>query len=437
LLAELNRFLLTESSAGRTIVLVIDEAQNLDPEVLEQIRLISNLETENDKLIQIILAGQPELEVLLERPNLRQLNQRIAVRYKLQSMSMTETAQYISQRMEVAGETGGVTFSTWAIKLIYFATRGVPRIINILCDRALLIAYGDERRLITCVTVFRAISEVQNRSLFKKIALVLSGLILFVLLTFLFIFKDGLRIPYFSNSPENQSITSTNITSKNPQLRNTETLRREILSFDQNDTHIIVFNTFSDLWNVRPLNNFTEELVIPDMFKSLAVKRKLRLTRFTGSLDDAIRFNLPFIAVTNVSGALGEYCYAVTMAKNDFLTVSPALFEQETISKNDFSKVLNGTYYLVWQNFGLIPDSLSKGEKRDEIRTLQQLLKQGGFYKDNVNGVYTTATIAAVRSFQQSIKVTSNDSLGEITLAALSRFYTTYMIPTLKDESRI
>ena len=163
LLADLNRFLLTETAEGRTVVLVIDEAQNLQPDVLEQIRLISNLETENDKLIQIILAGQPELEILLGRRDLRQLNQRIAVRYKLRSMSMCETRSYIRQRMEVAGETGGVTFSNYAIKWVYLATRGVPRMINILCDRALLIAYGNERRRITSWIVIQGIGEVLNR----------------------------------------------------------------------------------------------------------------------------------------------------------------------------------------------------------------------------------------------------------------------------------
>jgi general secretion pathway protein A len=160
LLGELNRFLLSESEKGRTVVLVIDEAQNLQRDVLEQIRLISNLETENDKLIQIILVGQPELEDILERPDLRQLNQRIAVRYKLEAMSRSETRSYIRHRMGVAGETGGVAFSDTACKLIFLYSRGVPRMVNILCDRALMIAYGDERRLITSTIITRAIREI-------------------------------------------------------------------------------------------------------------------------------------------------------------------------------------------------------------------------------------------------------------------------------------
>ena len=185
LISELNRFLLTESAQGHTVVLVIDESQNLQPDVLEQIRLISNLETENDKLIQIILAGQPELEILLERPDLRQLNQRIAVRYKLRSMSMTETRHYIRQRMEIAGETGGVTFSDVAIRLIYLVTQGVPRMINILCDRSLLIAYGNENRRINMFTVMQGMVEVFNRSLLRRLMVIATGCAVCIILIYL------------------------------------------------------------------------------------------------------------------------------------------------------------------------------------------------------------------------------------------------------------
>ncbi|MEI6206873.1 MAG: AAA family ATPase [Desulfuromonadales bacterium] len=182
LLVELNGFLLAETSKGRTVVLVIDESQNLLPEVLEQLRLISNLETENDKLIQIILAGQPELEALLARPELRQLNQRIAVRYRLGPLRMDETRTYIRHRMEVAGETGGVSFSNNAIKAIHLFTSGTPRIINVLCDRALLIAFGDEHRRITVTVVARAIIELMNLTKVKKISMVCTGLICIALL---------------------------------------------------------------------------------------------------------------------------------------------------------------------------------------------------------------------------------------------------------------
>lgn len=162
LLAELNRFLLTENSAGRTVVLVIDEAQNLKPDVLEQIRLISNLETTDDKLIQIILAGQPELDELLQRPELRQLNQRIAIRYRLHAMNLSETRSYIAHRMVVAGNLNGVTFSGSALRFLYFKSNGIPRMINIMADRCLLLAYGDEKRTISTKMAKRAIRELSD-----------------------------------------------------------------------------------------------------------------------------------------------------------------------------------------------------------------------------------------------------------------------------------
>ncbi len=183
LLEELNRFLLTENARGITVVLVIDEAQNLSPEILEQLRLISNLETDDDKLIQIVLAGQPELSALLDLPKLRQLNQRIAVRYRLRSMSMDETRTYIRHRMVVAGETGGVSFSRSALKLIHLYTRGLPRLINNLCDRALLIGYGDEQRRISAGTVTRAIGEMLNVRQGRRYSLALAGIILLVLVS--------------------------------------------------------------------------------------------------------------------------------------------------------------------------------------------------------------------------------------------------------------
>jgi general secretion pathway protein A len=135
LLSTLNSFLLRENAAGRTVVLVIDEAQNLQPEVLEQIRLLSNLETETDKLIQIILVGQPELGAILERPELRQLSQRITVRFHLRPMDFDDACAYIRHRLDVAGCRDSEIFSPRAIRKIYRFAKGFPRLINILCDR--------------------------------------------------------------------------------------------------------------------------------------------------------------------------------------------------------------------------------------------------------------------------------------------------------------
>ena len=137
----LNDFLLRNFAAGKTAVLVIDEAQNLSHGVLEQIRMLSNLETETEKLIQIILIGQPELSNTLMLPALRQLNERITVRYDLKPLSSLEVSEYIQHRLIVAQGPGSLKFTKGAFNLIYTFTEGIPRRINALCDRALLIAY--------------------------------------------------------------------------------------------------------------------------------------------------------------------------------------------------------------------------------------------------------------------------------------------------------
>ena len=157
----LHRYLLDNHERGRKTVLMIDEAQHLDFDVLEQIRLLTNLETNDEKLLQIILIGQPELTEKLSRPELRQLNQRITARYNLQPLNLQETAAYIKHRLEIAGLRGGVSlFESAAVKQIHSLTRGIPRLINVLCDRALLGAYGQQRSRVNKKLIAEAAAEV-------------------------------------------------------------------------------------------------------------------------------------------------------------------------------------------------------------------------------------------------------------------------------------
>ena len=161
LIDELNRFLLDENHAGRTPVLVIDEAQNLAPAVLEQIRLLSNLETDADKLIQIVLVGQPELDLLLDRSDLRQLAQRIAVRCRLEPLNRDETRGYVRHRLEIAGVYGEL-FDRSALDEVFAWTGGLPRLINRLCDRALLCAYTSNSYHVSLLDVCQAAKELEQ-----------------------------------------------------------------------------------------------------------------------------------------------------------------------------------------------------------------------------------------------------------------------------------
>ena len=154
----LNEHLLKTHAAGRRTVLIIDEAQNLQPEVLEQVRLLTNLETNKEKLLRIMLVGQPELADLLARPDLRQLAQRITARYHLMPLSENETAEYVRHRLRIAGNEQEI-FLPAALREIHRHSGGVPRLINIICDRALLGAYGSNSRVVSGDMAKKAASE--------------------------------------------------------------------------------------------------------------------------------------------------------------------------------------------------------------------------------------------------------------------------------------
>jgi len=156
----LNAFLLREHAAGRNNVLIIDEAQSLAPEVLEQLRLLTNLETSERKLLQIVLIGQPELRAMVADPALEQLAQRVIARYHLDALTPEETRQYIAHRMAVAGLKGPLPFTARALVRIHQRARGIPRRINLLCDRALLGAYAGGLHEVNDTIVDRAAAEV-------------------------------------------------------------------------------------------------------------------------------------------------------------------------------------------------------------------------------------------------------------------------------------
>ena len=161
-LAALNKFLLQQAERGRDAVLLIDEAQDLTDELLEQVRLLSNLETDNRKLLQIVLLGQPELRDRLNHPRLRQLRQRITVRYHLLPLDRGEMTRYIQHRLEVSGANGAPYFTRAALWRVYRYSQGVPRLVNAVCDKALLAGFVQQRERIDFRMVGRAVRELEG-----------------------------------------------------------------------------------------------------------------------------------------------------------------------------------------------------------------------------------------------------------------------------------
>ncbi len=161
-LALLNEFLLKQTELGRDAVLIIDEAQNLTEDLLEQVRLLSNIETDDRKLLQVVLLGQPELRDRLNSHRLRQLRQRITVRYHLKPLTRFEAAQYVRHRLEVAGAKSVPYFTRPALWRVCLYSRGIPRLINAVCDKALLAGYVERSNRITHRMVGRAIRELEG-----------------------------------------------------------------------------------------------------------------------------------------------------------------------------------------------------------------------------------------------------------------------------------
>jgi len=215
LIDNLNNFLILQKTRRKKVLLLIDEAQNLSKNVLEQLRLLSNLETSKEKLLQIILVGQPELSDLLDSHELRQLGQRITLRYHLSPLTPEESVDYIQYRIDIASQKSGLKFDRAAYRAIYKYSRGIPRVINIACDRVLLTAFGLNRHKITGKIARDSIKELKSRGVARKSVrpgwkpiTALCGVAVVILAAAIFLQPLGLGIQSWLNQLPNRQIES-------------------------------------------------------------------------------------------------------------------------------------------------------------------------------------------------------------------------------------
>ncbi len=167
-LSHLQNFLVDSFAQKKKVVLIIDEAQTLGGQLLEEVRLLTNLETPERKLLQVILLGQPELDAILEAPEFRPLKQRISVRYHLEPLNWEETKAYVKKRLKAAGARNLYLFTPNALKTIYRYSKGIPRLINVVCDNALLNGYASERRVIARSVVQEVIDDLEGGTVKKR-----------------------------------------------------------------------------------------------------------------------------------------------------------------------------------------------------------------------------------------------------------------------------
>ena len=405
--AALNAFLLQENAAGRTVVLVIDEAQNLAVDVLEQVRLLSNLETETDKLIQIVLVGQPELGALLEKQELRQLSQRITVRYHLQAMDAEDTAAYIKHRLGIAGWSHGHLFTPAALRKIYQETRGNPRMTNILCDRALLIGYADNIEQIDLPEIRRVNKEVQRRHR-AGFSLPIPLLWLLVLIPFFFLALWALPRPNKAPVLEKPVLVTPEVdhfaNEILPELRQTtadENLRRAV-------------NSLLALWGGQPI------MAAATIEESLNLSReqKFEVARLQGDLDGLLRLRLPLLLEV---GEAAEVRYLLLLGR-DKGGVRVVLSNGKTliISPEQLAPYWKNRAFLLWKNPLGLPIGQEPLQTSREIVALQTLLNAAGM---NIarSGRYDEVTSAAIRTFQAEQQLPVDGIAGMQTLIALYR----------------
>lgn len=416
--AALNAFLLQENAAGRTVVLVIDEAQNLAVDVLEQVRLLSNLETETEKLIQIVLVGQPELAELLSRRELRQLSQRITVQYHLQAMDAEDTAAYIEHRLGVAGWTRGHLFTRKALSRIFQETKGNPRMINILCDRALLIGYADNIAEIDLAEIRRASKEVQRHR--PRFSLPFS--LWWLLLLLIPLFTVGLWATF---SEKNQNLLAEKpVATLAPP---TDLMTTEVLpALWQSGVAVNqqrAVNALLSLWGGKPVAAGALSI---EEYLNLSRPQNFEVARLHGDLEGLLRMQLPLLLEV-VDQAQIRYLLLIGQ-KNGNVQIAIPEGRSFSVPAIALEHYWQGRAYLLWKNPLHLSANSGSFRTAQEVSHLQRLL-QGSGMQVSISGIYDEATRAAIRSFQAEQHLPVDGIVGMQTLIALYRGNRQYGYP--------
>lgn len=412
----LNAYLLEENRAGRTVVLVIDEAQNLSVEVLEHVRLISNLETDSAKLIQIVLVGQPELNTLLSREELRQLDQRITVRYHLKPMSFEDSCAYIRHRIRFAAEgREPLTFSQGALKRIYKFSKGLPRLINGACDRALLLAYTRECRDVSPQMADLALADLLKEAPSRRRAVPmkapLAALALCVLAIGGFSLLSGSLLP----REKPPAVEGAPVEAAPPLTR--EAALQGIAAIPEQENLYAAVNAVLAIWQARGVEPVPGEAATLSI---LARQRGLVATRVPWNLDDLVRVDAPALLHVAVPGA-GNRLVALVGVGPDEVSVVPAIAGRSTLTRAELALIWTGGATLFWKDFHGFASRVEPAEKTAGVKLLQGLLKQVGCYSGPINGTFGRMTQAALAEFQRREQLVVDGKVGSQTLMLLYR----------------
>jgi len=429
----LNQFLLAENRAGRTVVLVIDEAQNLQAEVLEEIRLLSNLETETDKLVQIILVGQPELAATLSRPELRQLSQRITVRYHLKPMSFTDSTEYIAHRLRVAGHSGMGLFESRAVREIYRFSRGYPRLINVLCDRALLVGYSRERSSINAGLVKQAIRELE-RDPQQAPRTSAPGRLLTISLVIVLLAAGGwylhrqmdIRIP-----PEADLAAEPAVATPAVNWDELDAVRSEIAGMPWRKTLQVGGEAMLASWANSGFDppEFDNTAQIGRATRALG----LDLLNYTGEFSALLDLNLPTLLELTLPGETEPRYLAILGVDDGLARISPVLRGGGQLPLELLKGMWTGRALVVWKNHAELGYLHLPGVAGRDVMILQDLLLRAGYQPGDPDGIYDQQTLESVTRFQADRGLAQDGRVGPQTLIHLYQAAGSYPQPGLAE----
>jgi general secretion pathway protein A len=439
LIDELNTYLLDRRARNKNCVLVIDEAQNLDPAILEQIRLLSNLETETEKLLQIVLIGQPELAEHLELNELRQLNQRITARYHLRELGSDETLQYIAYRLRVAGGRRKVRFTRRAVKAIYRCSGGVPRVINAICDRALLVGYTVESRDITVPIIRRAAREVRGerfkkpkrrfhfslRPLLKPVGIAAALGLALAATYYLAPLSEWLRrdsAPDASarvapvSAPAQSDAKVAPAAAPAAPAPNVD-YEAMLDSLDPVATRNAGAEAILKKWGIQSARNLPKGESAPELVQ-FAVDNGLDAEPLLPTLDQLIGIDLPAFAL--IQGKDGTPLWVGLVGREgDNLQVVLGPDRVERIPRQVLYKRYTVQAVVLWRDPAPGAPVITQNAQGDAVLALQNQLKGMGRYAAEPTGVYDAATAAAVRRLQSEFSLGIDGKVGRQTRMAL------------------
>jgi general secretion pathway protein A len=436
----LNAFLVESRAEGRRVLLIIDEAQNLATETLEQLRLLSNLETETSKLLQIVLLGQPELDQKLAAQDLRQLRQRISVWSHLGPMNAEETGEYVRHRLRVAGQERPI-FTDRGLRAIHHRSGGVPRLINLICDRALLAGYADQKAQIGARLVRRAAGELRparsprlgwERAAFALGAagVLLAAGLFAVVATGLLSGEREPAPPPVSAQPAPGEAIAVPARAPIPPVLDGD-LGAQLPLTPPAQGRAAALDAALAVWG-RPAAG-ARELEFDELRERLA-SEQLELMPILPELPALYSAGAP--ALVSLRDASGTAHHALLRRLSGDYAHLDGIVPDVTlrVTQSDLLRHLDGEVYALWRDFESLPDVLAIGASGEAVSWLQSALAELGFYTAEIQGRFDEATRDAVYRFQERRGLRADGSVDARTLMSLYQALPRYTTPNLESD---